>query len=146
MTLKVNVRKIHNLAQLPEYATNGSGCFDIRCIDGGTLTPSDNTLVLRTGLAFEIPDDHVMLLFSRSGNGFKNGVRLSNSVGVIDSDYRGEVMAKLHLDGASPLEIQPESRMVQGIILKYDRVEFEEKSTLSYTSRGTGGFGSTRDV
>lgn len=85
-----------------------------------------------------------MFIFSRSGHGFKSDTRLSNCVGVIDSDYRGEVMVKLTCDSArSSLVVSNGDRIAQAVIIKYDQVEFEESDDLSETERGAGGFGST---
>lgn len=97
-----------------------------------------------TGLAFEVPEDHVMLIFSRSGHGFKNDVRLSNCVGVIDSDYRGELKVKLTCDKIGwGLEVNAGDRVAQGMIIPVAKVSFEEVSELSETVRGTKGFGSS---
>ena len=89
----------------------------------------------------------VMLVFSRSGHGFNHAVRLANSVGVIDSDYRGEVKVKLACDDCPddepPLKINPGDRIAQAMVLPIPRVEFEEVTELSATARGQGGFGST---
>jgi dUTP pyrophosphatase len=97
-----------------------------------------------TGLAFEVPEDHVMLVFSRSGHGFKSDVRLSNCVGVIDSDYRGELKVKLTCDKQGwGLEINAGDRVAQGMIIPIEKVQFEEVKELSQTERGKNGFGST---
>lgn len=141
--MKVGVKKLDEEAKIPQYATDGAACFDIAALDSGVVY-SGCAKQFRTGLAFEIPEDHVMLIFSRSGHGFKNGVRLSNCVGVIDSDYRGELGVKLHNEGDfKSLEVNPGDRIAQGMIIKYDRVQFEELTELSTTERGDGGFGST---
>lgn len=153
--MQVKIKKMHPAAQLPEYATSGAACFDLRAL---VLTEHDSACVnlsrncarlFRTGLAFEVPEGHVMLVFSRSGHGFKNGVRLANCVGVIDSDYRGEVMVKLHNDG----EFTPDSdnhmiffngdRIAQAMIVPVQQVTFAEVEELSSTDRGAGGLGST---
>lgn len=141
--MKVGVKRLHPEAKVPQYATDGSACFDISTTTLAHIAPSDYQ-VFGTGLAFEIPEDHVMLIFSRSGHGFKNDVRLSNCVGVIDSDYRGELKVKLRSDAEEGyLTVNPGDRIAQGMIIKYDRVQFEEVSDLSSTDRGAGGFGST---
>jgi dUTP pyrophosphatase len=84
-----------------------------------------------------------MLIFSRSGHGFKDALRLSNCVGVIDSDYRGEVMVSLRADGEACPKIRTGDRIAQAMILPVPAVEFEEVEDLTETARGAGGFGST---
>lgn len=139
--MKVGVKKLDPVSKIPQYATDGAACFDIAALDAGTVV-AGGAHQFRTGLAFEIPEDHVMLIFSRSGHGFKSGVRLSNCVGVIDSDYRGELCVKLQSD-QTYIGVKEGDRIAQGMVIKYDRVQFEEVSELSSTDRGTGGFGST---
>lgn len=155
--MQVKVKKLHPSATLPKYATDGSGCFDLRActVDDALHVPSyiehDRPVACGTGLAFEIPQGHVMLIFSRSGHAFKDGIRLANCVGVIDSDYRGEVKVKLvkdddwhdHLEHNKPPLIGPGDRVAQGLIVPIPRVEFVEADELSSTARGEGGFGST---
>ncbi|HET8689273.1 MAG TPA: dUTP diphosphatase [Methanosarcina sp.] len=139
--MRVKVKKLHENAKLPTYATNGSGCFDIyHCHEYGDYVGEQP--IWDTGLVFEIPKNHVMLVFSRSGHGFKHDVRLANCVGVIDSDYRGEVKVKLKGDGDS-YYIDEGERIAQGMIIPVEKVQFEEVYELSNTERGEGGFGST---
>jgi dUTP pyrophosphatase len=145
--MKTKFKKVHPLAVAPLYATPGAACFDLVAVDHGTQHKRDSlAIVYRTGLAFEIPAGHVMLVYSRSGHGFNQGIRLSNCVGVIDSDYRGEVMVALRDDGARGAMIpipKAGDRVAQAMIVPVDRVEFEEADELSETARGAGGFGST---
>jgi dUTP pyrophosphatase len=152
MTLQVQVRKLSEDAKLPEYATDGSGCFDIYAM---TRNPQavvrlheNESLVFSTGLAFEVPEGHVMLVYSRSGHGFKSDTRLANCVAVIDSDYRGELMIKLTKDRnqASSIVAQDISNgtaIAQAMIIPIPKVEFLEVKELSETARGENGFGST---
>lgn len=165
--MQVKVKKLHPDAIMPQYATDGSACFDLHAVNVGGLTNAEwdvlekqpfikpppryttlepgNPQTFRTGLAFEIPPGHVMLVFSRSGHGFKNGTRLANCVGVIDSDYRGEVQVKLRNDGEHMLapRIQSGDRIAQAMIIPIPSVELVEVEELTSTERGTGGFGST---
>ena len=155
--MKVKVKKIYPDAQLPEYATDGSGCFDIRAyvpnvpykgefIQVVTEVDNGDTVVFDTGLQFEIPKGHVMMVYSRSGHGFKNNVRLSNCVGVIDSDYRGELKVKLIGDfsnGEENLLVLNGDRIAQAMIIPVKKIEFESVEKLSTTKRGGKGFGST---
>ncbi len=140
--MQVSIKRLDPDAEIPVYATLGAACFDLAAIEGGVVSPGVATS-FRTGLAFEIPDDHVMLVFSRSGHGFKNGIRLANGTGIIDSDYRGEVMVKLTGDaGGQTLKVLPGDRIAQAMIVPVPSVRFVEYE-LSPTERGAGGFGST---
>lgn len=139
--MKVKIKKLHPDALMPQYGSDGAGCFDLHCVNGGFVT---NYLVFETGLAFEIPEGHVMLVFSRSGHAFKSDTRLSNCVGVIDHDYRGEVRVKLRCDSnINALAVKPGDRIAQAMIIPYPKVEFDWTDELSDTERGDGGFGST---
>lgn len=140
----MKIKKLSEDAQVPTYATSGSACFDIRSIDEGYVDDIGHVSeIFRTGLAFEIPKGHVMLVFSRSGHGFKNDVRLANAVGVIDEDYRGELMVKLTADPNGLLAVQKGDRIAQAMVLPVEQVYFEVVEELSETKRSTGGFGST---
>lgn len=152
--MRLKVKKLHQSAIIPKYATSGAACFDLHAVvDGDAILLNsyvykDHPLTIKTGLSFEIPEGHVMLVYSRSGHGFKSNVRLSNCVGVIDSDYRGEVQVKLIQDIAAEmvnelLYINNGDRIAQAMIVPVDRVEFEEVTELSDTERGVNGFGST---
>ena len=141
--MKVKVKRLYDSAILPTYATDGSGCFDIYTMLNGD-TDYNEPHTYSTGLAFEVPEDHVMLIFSRSGHGFKNDVRLSNCVGIIDSDYRGELKVKLTCDKIGwGLEVNAGDRIAQGMIIPVAKVSFEEVTALSDTERGVNGFGSS---
>lgn len=141
--LEVKLSKRNDAALEPVYATDGSGCFDLYSIDDAVIHPGQAKDV-GTGLSFEIPEGHVMLVFSRSGHGFKSGVRLANSVGVIDSDYRGEVRVKLHNDGASlDFMVKAGDRVAQAMIVPIPKVKFTFTDKLTDTQRGEGGLGST---
>lgn len=144
--MQVKINKLHPDAVIPKYATPGAACFDLHAsLTWGTCVVSlDEPEVIDTGLAFEIPQDHVMLIFSRSGHGFKNDVRLANCVGVIDSDYRGEVKVKLTCDSQDNiLRVNHGDRIAQAMILPAQQVSFLEVDELSDTERGADGFGST---
>ncbi|WP_441280658.1 dUTP diphosphatase [Tardiphaga sp. 862_B3_N1_1] len=147
-TQQLRVKRLTPDAAMPQYATDGSACFDLQAIEvagGGDYMTS----LCRTGLAFEVPVGHVMLIFSRSGQGFNHDTRLANCVGVIDSDYRGEVMVKLTRDAPWPGGEQPNllaragDRVAQAMLVPIPRVELIEVSDLSETARGAGGYGST---
>lgn len=137
--MKVKIKKIKENAVVPKLATEGSACFDLVSTDVGMVNPN---FVYGTGLQFEIPKGYVMLVFSRSGMGFKDGIRLANCVGVIDSDYRGEVFVKLHAD-IHKKQYEAGDRIAQAMIIKHEEVEFDVVEELTDTERGDGGFGHT---
>lgn len=143
--MNLKFKKLQPDAFTPQYASEGAACFDLNAtLDGPVnLTEASQAVVIPTHLSFEIPEDHVMLVFSRSGHGFKNGVRLANCVGVIDSDYRGEVMVKLAKDTTGSLVINHGDRIAQALVLPVQRVHLVEASELSETARGEKGLGST---
>lgn len=144
-SVPLKIQRLSEAAVLPRYATAGSACFDLQAIDvpaEGILVENDRPAVFRTGLAVEIPDGFVMLIYSRSGHGFKHDVRLSNSTGVIDADYRGELHVKLAADGAA-FRVHNGDRIAQALLLPIPEVQLVEVDALSSTGRGTGGYGST---
>ena len=142
--IQLKIKRLSTDAIIPRYATAGAACFDLHSISADTVEPG-MACEFRTGLAVEIPDGHVMLVYSRSGNGFKYGVRLANCTGIIDSDYRGEIIVKLRNDGAVPLAVIRGDRIAQAMVLPVPSVELIETDELSTTERGAGGFGSTGD-
>ena len=140
--MKIKVKKLDPAAVLPTYATAGAACFDIRTIEAGKV-PAYGVRRFRTGLAFEVPDGYVLKVYSRSGHGFNHGLRLSNIVGIIDSDYRGEVIICITNDSGFHFEFEAGDRIAQGMIDLAPQVELAEADSLSETARGAGGFGST---
>jgi dUTP pyrophosphatase len=143
--MKIKIKKVNEDAKIPTYATDGSGCFDLYSV-GYSVVEEGFPVVFSTGLAFEIPEGYVMLVFSRSGHAFKHEIRLANCVGVIDSDYRGEVKVKLTQDHAfhnNWMDIKKGDRIAQAMVLPVNKVCFEEADELSNTARGEGGFGHT---
>lgn len=140
MILKVKV--LNENARVPAYATAGSAAFDLVSTHGVNITPNE-AKVVGTGLAFEVPKEHVMLVFSRSGHGFNNGLRLVNCVGVIDSDYRGEVKAKIHNDSNTTYQVKAGERITQAMIVPIAIAKFMVVEELGTTERGEGGIGST---
>lgn len=152
MTVQLKIKRLHPQAVLPRYATDGAACFDLCAmialsdLPHGHMMPALGApVVVRTGLSFEVPPGHVMLVFSRSGQGFNADVRLANAVGVIDADYRGEVLVKLTRDpsAAEPLVIRHGDRIAQAMIVPLPAVAMVEVDELGATARGAGGFGST---
>lgn len=139
---EVKVKRLRADAKLPVYGTAGAACFDISTTDAKPVRALC-TETYSTGLAFEVPEDHVMLVFSRSGHGFNDDIRLANCVGVIDSDYRGELKVKLTSDATSSKTFAVGDRIAQAMVLPVSQVSFVEVQELSSTERGEGGFGST---
>lgn len=127
--------------ELPEYKTSGSACFDLKASQSVILKKKVVTSV-PTGLKIEFPKDHVLLIFVRSGLASK-GFLMANSVGVIDSDYRGEIKILLLNTTDDDFLISSGDRIAQGMLLKIDQASFQFVSELSNTNRGEGGFGST---
>ena len=141
--MDIKIKKLHSSAQEPTYGTDGAACFDLYSVSDTVVHTRDST-VIRTGLVFEIPEGYVMRVYSRSGHAFKHDVRLSNCVGVIDSDFRGEVMVKLANDNNDiALHVKAGDRIAQAEITPIIRVGFKEVEELSDTKRGKAGFGST---
>lgn len=140
--MKLKIKRLSDAAIVPKYATSGSACFDLHATHNGVVLPG-NAMAFATDLAFEVPDGWVMKLYSRSGHGFKHGVRLANTTGIIDSDYRGHVPVMLHNDGLIDFQVVAGDRIAQAMLERVEQVEFEVVDELSTTDRGAGGFGST---
>ena|SRR3989338_2030397 len=137
MTLTINVQKLHLDAQIPTYAKDGDAGMDVIAISKNV---GEQFIEYGTGLAFEVPQDHVMLIFSRSSVSNKK-LALANAVGVLDSGYRGELKLRFYKHGEQEYEIG--DKIGQIMILPYPKISFEEREKLSDSYRGTGGFGST---
>lgn len=142
--MQIRIHKVHPDAIEPVYSTRGAAAFDLFSTEGATVY-ADGFATFDTGLAFEIPEGHVMMVFSRSGHGFKNGVRLANAVGVIDPDYRGTIKVRLRNDGMTAVEFPPASRIAQAMIVPVPRITFVVAEELTTTERGAAGLGSTGD-
>lgn len=140
--MNLKYKRLHPDAIAPRYATAGAACFDIAALHHARVAPI-NPEIISTGLSFEVPPGHVMLVFSRSGHGFKHGIRLANCVGVIDSDYRGELMVKLTSDDGQLMQVFAGDRIAQAMIVPLPSVTLVEAEELGKTERGTGGLGST---
>ncbi len=145
--MQIKVKREDERAVIPKYSTQGAACFDIVAIDDGSPHPKDyHAAIYETGLSFEVPTGFVMLIFSRSGHGFNQATRLSNCVGVIDSDYRGTVKVSLRLDASGDhrcAKLRAGDRIAQAMILPLPVIELVEAGELSETARGDGGFGHT---
>jgi dUTP diphosphatase len=144
--MNVKIKKIDPDAKVPVYGSAGAACFDLYAANIIDVNDDngERTVTYGTGLQFEVPEGHVMMVYSRSGHGFKHGITLANSTGVIDADYRGEVCVKLRKLGTD-IHGMPAvgERIAQAMIVPVEQVAFEETDELSDTERGEGGFGST---
>ncbi|HHX71362.1 MAG TPA: dUTP diphosphatase [Clostridiales bacterium] len=130
--------------ELPMYASEGAAAADLRAAVDEPITILPHTRVLiPTGVAVAVPEGCVALVFARSGLAIRHGLALSNGVGVIDSDYRGEIQVGLYNHGEEPYTVQPGERIAQMAILPFIPADFVETDTLPETRRGKGGFGST---
>ena len=147
MVLKVKAvsSKIGSDIPLPYYATPGSAAMDLHaCLDGPVVIPAGGRSVIPTGISIALPSpDYVALVFARSGLGIKHGVAPANCVGVIDSDYRGEVMVGLQNSGSSDFTVQPGDRIAQLMVTPVVQATIQMVDELDETQRGAGGFGST---
>ena len=147
MDLKIKALspKIGTEIPLPYYATPGSAAMDLHaCLDEAVTIPAGERRVIPTGLAIALPSaDYVALVFARSGLGIKHGVAPANCVGVIDSDYRGELLVGLQNSGASDFTIQPGDRIAQLMVVPVVQPRLRLVDELDETGRGAGGFGST---
>lgn len=140
--MKVKIKKTHENGRIPTYATDGSGAFDFYSAEDVAVR-ENYAKAINLGVAMEVPDGHVLLLFPRSSIGKNTWLRMANSVGVIDSDYRGTIHALYENVGWGDCLVYSGERIAQGIIVPIPKVEFEEVEELSTTERGEGGFGST---
>lgn len=143
MVLKI--KKLKENARIPKTATNGSAGMDLyACIDSAVTLAPGQLKIIPTGIAVELPDNGcAAFLYARSGLGVKHGICLSNGVGVIDSDYRGEICAGLCNVSDKPYTIEPDERVAQMVIAPVLTPVIVEADELGDTERGAGGFGST---
>ena len=138
------VKKLHPNAIVPTYGSLEAAGADLyACLDACVLIPAGKTVFVPTGLALEVPKGCAGLIYARSSMGAKRGLAPANKVGVIDSDYRGQVMVALHNHGQEDQTIQPGERIAQLLITPVFTPGFVEVDELTNTIRGTGGFGST---
>ena len=141
----MKLKKLHEKAILPHYASYGSSAFDVFAYEDVKWEKQDGhyEALIHTGWAFEIPHEHGLFILSRSGHGFKANTTLANSVGLLDFDYRGELMVKLICFSCIPPKISSGQAVAQCVLLNTPRCYFMEVDELSHTERGVNGFGST---
>ena len=140
----VNVKKLDERAVLPTYGSEYAAGADLYalCDEEIVIAPAETKLI-RTGLSMEIPEGYAGLIYARSGLASKRGLAPANKVGVVDADYRGEVMVALHNHSAVEQKIAPMERIAQLVIAPFLKAEFTQTDVLNDTVRGAGGFGST---
>lgn len=145
METKLYVKRLDPRAQLPAYQTPGSAAMDLAALlDKPLFIDPGSRVSVPTGLSIALPDGGwVALVLPRSGLSIKYGITLANSVGVIDSDYRGELQVGLTNRSSTPYTIQPGDRIAQLMVIPVGQAQVEEREELPATRRGSGGFGST---
>lgn len=145
---ELQIKKLHEDAKVPEFKTEGAACLDLHTISDCILEPTTVTTRayrLRTGLAFEIPVGYCVKIYLRSGIGDKTKLRLANGTGIIDSDYRGEVMLLVENVGKDLVRVDMGDRIAQMEFCKLQEFTIRVVDELSETERGEGGMGSTGD-
>ena len=140
-TMPVYIKKLKEHAAMPSYGSAAAGADLYACLEPAVEIAAGGTAMIPTGLAMELPEGTVGLVYARSGLASKKGLAPANKVGVIDSDYRGEVMVALHNHSAQAAVVEP--GIAQLVIAPVLRAAFAETDALSDTVRGEGGFGST---
>lgn len=143
MKISVNIKKVTSDAILPMYGSEYAAGADLySCSEKIEIAPGE-TVLMHTGVAIELPIGYVGLVYARSGLASKRGLAPANKVGVIDCDYRGEIMVALHNHGSVTQTVEKGERIAQLVIAPYFTADFNEVEELSETVRGEGGFGST---
>lgn len=144
MTAPVSVKILDPRAKLPAYGSADAAGADLYALTGGpvTIAPGETALI-HTGIALAVPPGYAGLVYARSGMACKRGLAPANKVGVIDADYRGEVMIYLHNHGSAPQVVEDGDRVAQLVITPYLTAQFTQADELDGTARGAGGFGST---
>lgn len=140
--MKIKIKKLVSHAVTPEYQTPGAAGFDLAASSRVVIEPGE-TKIVPTGLVFEVPQGWELQVRPRSGLSYKTGLRVTNSPGTVDSDYRGEVGVIIQNTGDTVAIIETYDRIAQGVICPIIQAEFEEVENVSETQRGDGAFGST---
>ena len=144
MTTPVAVKKLRPNAKLPTYGSEFAAGADLyACLDAPVTIQPHETYLVPTGLSLELPVGWAGMVHARSGMATKRDLAPANKVGVIDCDYRGEVLVSLHNHGSKPQTVEPGERIAQLVIMPYLTAQFFEAEELSDTVRGEGGFGYT---
>jgi len=141
--MKINFRRLTPEAKTPTYGTEYSAGADLYNLDAAVEIAPHTTVIIHTGIAMEIPEGYCGLIFARSGLATKRGLAPANKVGVIDADYRGEIMVALHNHSDVTATVEAGERVAQLAVVPFLKAELVECEELSDTLRGAGGFGST---
>lgn len=142
--MNMNIKKLDSVAKIPTRGSSSAAGYDLYGVNVKEIDIEPHTTVkIGTGLAMEIPEGYFGAIFARSGLATKKGLRPANCVGVVDSDYRGEVIVALHNDSNETVTVFPQDRIAQLVVMPYLNVDFTEVKDLDSTERGSGGFGST---
>ncbi len=142
--MTINIKKTKNDAVVPTGGSEYAAGYDLyACVDYDIIIPAGETVLVNTGICMAIPEHFGGFIFPRSRLASKQGLRLANCVGVVDSDYRGEVKVALHNDSKEDRVVRNGDRMAQIVFLPFATAKFLEVDQLDDTARGTGGFGST---
>ena len=144
MAVNVRFKKLDPKAQIPTYGSAAAAGADLYALcDDGVVIPAGETVLIHTGLSMEIPEGYAGLIYARSGLACKRGLAPANKVGVVDSDYRGEIMVALHNHSGTEQRIASGERIAQIVVTPFLKAEYVFEKELSETVRGEGGFGST---
>ncbi len=142
--MNLKIKKVNPACTLPKYMTEGAAAMDVfACIDENIVINPHERALIPTGFAIQLPFGYAAILCARSGLSFKNGIALANGIGVIDSDYTGEVKAALINNSDVPFTVEKDMRIAQMMIIPVMTARLEETAELDKTARGAGGFGST---
>ncbi|MGE8544714.1 MAG: dUTP diphosphatase [Acinetobacter johnsonii] len=143
--VKVLDSRLGNEWPMPTYATTGSAGLDLRaCVDAATVIEPGQTVLVKTGLSIYIEDSHFAgLILPRSGLGHKHGIVLGNLVGLIDSDYQGELMVSVWNRSQTAFSLEPGERLAQYVLVPVIQAQFDIVNEFEATERGAGGFGHT---
>jgi dUTP pyrophosphatase len=143
-TYEINIKKLDDKAVIPSYGSEYAAGADLyACMDEDISIQPQETVLVHTGIAMEIPEGYAGFIYARSGLASKKGLAPANKVGVVDADYRGEIMVALHNHGNQTQTVEPGERVAQLVIAPYVLGNFHVVEELSDTVRGEGGFGST---
>ena len=142
--MEIKYQKLSNLAKEPSRGSAAAAGYDLYAATDSVFTiPAHSSVMIPTDLSMELPDGYFGAIFARSGLASKKGLRPANCVGVIDSDYRGNIKVCLHNDTDENKELDPGDRIAQLVLMPYIEMNFIESEQLEETGRGDGGFGST---
>ena len=144
--IDLKIKKLNEKATIPTYGSVCAAGADLYSSEDELVFAPGETKLVHTGIAMEIPNGYVGLIYARSGIATKRGLAPANKVGVIDSDYRGEIMVALHNHSDKEAKIEAKERIAQIVITPYLTVNFIEAEELDDTERGAGGFGSTGKI